>query len=140
MLSYVLNFAIVLLIVNICAVLSLDIMDISGEQQRDVTHNIIKTRLDSNRRPIHSSVSAQLRNDLDKMNDSKGNIYCGSCYGGLEPESGCCNTCDDVRQAYVNRGWSFSNPDAVDQVCPTTHFSVRAPYLHSVCMKAGQKN
>jgi len=33
----------------------------------------------------------------------------------LEPASGCCNTCEDVRTAYVNRGWSFSNPDAIDQ-------------------------
>ncbi|KAF8635885.1 hypothetical protein AX15_000066 [Amanita polypyramis BW_CC] len=98
-----------------CYLLSLDIMDISGEQQRDVSHNILKTRLDSGRRPIQDSVNAQLRNDLDQITSTRDSNYCGSCYGGLEPEGGCCNTCDDVRQAYVNRGWSFSNPDAVEQ-------------------------
>ena len=31
---------------------------------------------------------------------------CGSCYGaGNEGE--CCNTCDDVREAYRKKGWSF---------------------------------
>ncbi|KAK2465257.1 hypothetical protein APHAL10511_002611 [Amanita phalloides] len=98
-----------------CYLLSLDIMDISGEQQRDVTHNILKTRLDDKGRPIQHAVSVELKNDLDKISAGKSSNYCGSCYGGTEPESGCCNTCDEVRQAYVNRGWSFSNPDAVEQ-------------------------
>lgn len=96
--------------------LSLDVMDISGETQRDVSHNILKTRLDDKGREVPNSRSAELKNDLDKMNEQKGEGYCGSCYGGLEPEGGCCQTCDDVRQAYVNRGWSFSTPDSIEQV------------------------
>ncbi|PFH53987.1 hypothetical protein AMATHDRAFT_73002 [Amanita thiersii Skay4041] len=98
-----------------CYLLSLDVMDISGEQQRDVSHNILKRRLDSQGVAIPNSVSAELRNDIDKFNEAQGGAYCGSCYGGIGPESGCCNTCEAVRQAYVNRGWSFSNPEAVEQ-------------------------
>ncbi|KAF8627493.1 hypothetical protein AX17_006304 [Amanita inopinata Kibby_2008] len=98
-----------------CYLLSLDVMDISGELQRDVSHNILKTRLDDRGIPIPNSVSAELKNDLDKLNEAQGDNYCGSCYGGLEPEGGCCNSCDAVRQAYVGRGWSFTNPDAVEQ-------------------------
>ncbi|KAJ7600844.1 Sec1-like protein [Mycena floridula] len=98
-----------------CYLLSLDVMDISGETQRDISHNILKTRLDKKGIAFPTAVSADLRNDLDKMNELKAADYCGSCYGGLEPEGGCCNTCEDVRQAYVNRGWSFSNPDAIEQ-------------------------
>ena len=30
---------------------------------------------------------------------------CGSCYGA---ESGCCNTCEDVRAAYKEKNWSFN--------------------------------
>jgi len=41
---------------------------------------------------------------------------CGNCYGGEPPESGCCNTCDDVKEAYVKKGWSFNNPEGVEQV------------------------
>ncbi len=95
---------------------SLDVMDISGETQRDVSHNVLKTRLDKTGVPVPAAVSSDLRNDLDKINEQKASGYCGSCYGGLEPASGCCNTCEEVRQAYVNRGWSFSNPDAINQV------------------------
>lgn len=98
-----------------CYLLSLDVMDISGETQRDLSHNILKTRLNDLGVAIPHSVSAELKNDLDKINEQKDVNYCGSCYGGLEPEGGCCNTCEDVRQAYMNRGWSFGNPDAIEQ-------------------------
>ncbi|XP_006462752.1 hypothetical protein AGABI2DRAFT_207344 [Agaricus bisporus var. bisporus H97] len=98
-----------------CFLLSLDVMDISGEVQRDISHNILKTRLENNGTIVPASYSAQLQNELDKMNEVQQSGYCGSCYGGVEPASGCCNTCDEVRQAYVNRGWSFSSPDAIEQ-------------------------
>jgi hypothetical protein len=91
-------------------------MDISGETQRDLSHNILKTRLDGHGVAVPNSVSGELKNDLDKINAQRDANYCGSCYGGVEPEGGCCNTCEEVRQSYVNRGWSFGNPDAIEQV------------------------
>jgi hypothetical protein len=99
-------------------VLNLDVTDISGEIVRDITHHVVKTRLDpSAGMPIHDGqYRTELKNELDKQVAVKGANYCGSCYGGLEPESGCCNTCDDVRLAYSNRGWAFGNPDSIDQV------------------------
>jgi len=97
-----------------CYLLSLDVMDISGHQQRDLTHNVLKRRLDPQGNAIDET-SAGLGSELDKVVAGRGSDYCGSCYGGVEPPSGCCNTCEEVRQAYVSRGWSFSNPDAVDQ-------------------------
>ena len=36
---------------------------------------------------------------------------CGNCYGSKD---GCCNTCDDVKRAYLNRGWTF-NPVEIKQ-------------------------
>ena len=95
-------------------------MDISGETQSDITHNILKTRLDEKGQPVSHAIIAELQNDLDKLNQQRQDGYCGSCYGGIEPESGCCNTCDEVRQAYVNRGWSFNRPDSIEQVRSTT--------------------
>eukprot|EP01052_Picozoa_sp_SAG31_P053359 SAG31_NODE_13643_length_855_cov_4.900419_2_plen_106_part_00 len=32
--------------------------------------------------------------------------YCGSCYGAAGPDE-CCNTCEDVKNAYRKKGWSF---------------------------------
>lgn len=102
---------------NAKIVLSLDVMDISGETQRDVSHNIWKVRLDTLGKEVPHSHDPNPGNDLDKINAARGANYCGSCYGGVDPPSGCCQTCEDVRMAYVNRGWSFSNPDAIEQVC-----------------------
>jgi hypothetical protein len=46
---------------------------------------------------------------------------CGSCYGAAE-DGVCCDTCDDVRQAYRRNGWSFDNHehriDGIAQVPP----------------------
>lgn len=101
----------------ILIVLSLDVMDISGETQRDLSHNIVKARLDEAGAVVPNSHSSEMRNKLDVMNDQTKENYCGSCYGGVAPgDNGCCNTCEEVRQAYVNKGWSFSNPDSIEQV------------------------
>lgn len=41
---------------------------------------------------------------------------CGSCYGAVSlREDGCCNTCQDVREAYVKSGWGMVNVNIIDQ-------------------------
>ena len=97
-------------------VLSLDLMDISGELQRDISHDIIKTRLTDAGTAVPGAQIGELRNDIDKLNEQRTDGYCGSCYGGEPPEGGCCNSCDSVREAYTRRGWSFANPGGIDQV------------------------
>ena len=101
---------------DLCPVLSLDLMDISGELQRDISHDVIKTRLTSEGTVVQGSQVGELRNDIDKLNEQRTEGYCGSCYGGEPDESGCCNSCDSVREAYTRRGWSFGNPGSIDQV------------------------
>jgi len=54
-----------------CYLLSLDVTDISGEAQRYLSHNILKQRLDSSGKPIANSHSAELENELDRMNKQK---------------------------------------------------------------------
>ncbi|OJA17193.1 hypothetical protein AZE42_00174 [Rhizopogon vesiculosus] len=98
-----------------CYLLSLDVMDISGEQQRDVSHNILKKRVTPTGVDIPAQRGSDLRNEVDKLAERRASGYCGSCYGGVEPENGCCNSCEEVRQAYVNKGWSFTNPDGIEQ-------------------------
>ncbi|KZT09274.1 endoplasmic reticulum-derived transport vesicle ERV46 [Laetiporus sulphureus 93-53] len=99
-----------------CYLLSLDVMDISGETQSDISHNILKKRIGKNGEPMSGlNTPTDLQNDLDKLNTARGPDYCGSCFGGQPPESGCCNTCDQVRQAYVDRGWSFNRPESIEQ-------------------------
>jgi len=99
-----------------CGYLSVDAMDISGEHQLDVDHNIFKKRLDKEGQPLNESPVKQ-----PELGDQSVAVvelpkdYCGSCYGA-EPYSGyCCNTCDQVQEVYRKKGWAFVNPDGIEQ-------------------------
>lgn len=95
--------------------LSLDLMDISGERQSDITHNIVKTRLNPDGHEISSEKVNQLKGDAHRAAEVQDPNYCGSCYGASPPANGCCNTCEDVQQAYSRQGWSFSDPTGIEQ-------------------------
>ncbi|CAI5965233.1 unnamed protein product [Closterium sp. NIES-64] len=108
-----------------CAVLSLDAMDISGEQHLDVVHNIYKRRLTPIGLPVEGIDSKHeigaKQHDVLKKRDKFGNVvpddqdFCGSCYGAAETDDQCCNNCEEVREAYNKRGWAFNNADAIEQ-------------------------
>ncbi|SGY84777.1 BQ5605_C009g05719 [Microbotryum silenes-dioicae] len=102
-----------------CYLLSVDIMDISGEHQNDIHHDMTKTRLSKEGKVIDAPKGTGLTGDVERQAKTKDPNYCGNCYGGVPPTEGerpgCCNTCDDVRESYVKRGWSFVNPDKVEQ-------------------------
>ena len=84
--------------------LSIDVMDSAGEHQNNIDHDVFKTRIDKWGVPV-ATAKAESGVRLGNEDDSHDNAvkalvdpnYCGSCYGGVAPESGCCNTCDEVR-------------------------------------------
>ncbi|KAK6907281.1 hypothetical protein I203_101271 [Kwoniella mangroviensis CBS 8507] len=98
-----------------CYLLSLDVMDISGEHQTELEHHISKTRLDKNGRALETVEGGQLKGDVERQNLKSDPNYCGSCYGASPDESGCCNSCEAVRQAYARKGWSFNDPSGIEQ-------------------------
>lgn len=53
--------------------------------------------------------------------------YCGDCYGAKAPQNaqkeGCCNSCEEVRDAYAREGWAFKTEN-VEQ-CEREHYSER---------------
>ncbi|GJN02729.1 hypothetical protein PR202_ga20110 [Eleusine coracana subsp. coracana] len=77
-----------------CSIISLDAMDISGLEHLDVKHDIFKQRIDA-----HGNVIATRQDAV----------------GGMKSDGQCCNTCEDVREAYRKKGWGVSNPDLLDQ-------------------------
>uniref|UniRef100_A0A803LUM3 Uncharacterized protein n=1 Tax=Chenopodium quinoa TaxID=63459 RepID=A0A803LUM3_CHEQI len=70
-----------------CSILSLDAMDISGEQHLDVKHDIIKKRLDSHGNVIETRQEGIGAPKIEKPLQRHGGrlehneTYCGSCYG-----------------------------------------------------------
>ncbi|CAA2982300.1 endoplasmic reticulum-Golgi intermediate compartment 3-like [Olea europaea subsp. europaea] len=104
-----------------CSILSLDAMDISGEQHLDVRHDIIKKRIDAHGNVIetrqdgigHPKIEKPLQRHGGRLEHNE--TYCGSCYGAEASDDDCCNSCEEVREAYRKKGWAISNPDLIDQ-------------------------
>lgn len=108
-----------------CELLTLDVMDVSGDIQSEVMHGIQKTRLSpvsEGGRAIESSALTLHENDAPHLAPD----YCGSCYAADAPETatkaGCCNTCDDVRNAYAEKSWAFGRGEGVEQ-CEREHYA-----------------
>ncbi|EGG17141.1 endoplasmic reticulum-golgi intermediate compartment protein 3 [Cavenderia fasciculata] len=102
-----------------CAFLSLDAMDVSGDHQFDVAHNIFKKRLSPTGMPI-ADASPQREDTINKRvpaGNENDKVDCGSCYGAEDPSRGisCCSTCEEVRTAYQKKGWSIQEYSGIAQ-------------------------
>ena len=108
-----------------CELLTLDVMDVSGELQTGVMHGIHKVRLTSAKEG--SKVLDTAKYDI-MAEDAASHLspdYCGECYGAKAPagakKPGCCNTCDEVRDAYAASSWAFERGEGVEQ-CEREHY------------------
>ncbi|XP_026757403.2 endoplasmic reticulum-Golgi intermediate compartment protein 3 isoform X1 [Galleria mellonella] len=101
-----------------CNYLVLDAMDSSGEQHLQMDHNIHKRRLDLDGNPIEEPKKEEiaLSSTTVKQNSSEiVKVTCGSCYGAAFNESQCCNTCEDVKEAYRLRRWALPDLTTIEQ-------------------------
>ena len=94
-------------------------MDTSGEQHLQIDHNIYKRSLDINGNPIAEPEKEELIKKATNATTAVEKVEkkCGSCYGAesVELNITCCNTCADVRDAYMKRRWAFNNPETIEQ-------------------------
>ncbi|KAI8329728.1 endoplasmic reticulum vesicle transporter-domain-containing protein [Chlamydoabsidia padenii] len=100
-----------------CHILSLDVMDESGQHISNYDHDVFKVRLDENGNEIQAEKQARLSNphvaeDL-AFKHQKDENYCGPCYGAA-PDDQCCNTCEQVKEAYTKVSWAF-RPNEIEQ-------------------------
>ncbi|TMW98386.1 uncharacterized protein [Solanum lycopersicum] len=104
-----------------CSLLSLDARDISGEEHFDIRHDIFKKRIDSHGAVIEVRQDGIGAPKIEKPLQRHGGrlehneTYCGSCFGAETADDECCNSCEEVREAYRKRGWGMTNPDLIDQ-------------------------
>eukprot|EP01130_Rhizamoeba_saxonica_P013682 TRINITY_DN585_c0_g1_i2.p1 TRINITY_DN585_c0_g1~~TRINITY_DN585_c0_g1_i2.p1 ORF type:complete len:381 (-),score=75.74 TRINITY_DN585_c0_g1_i2:25-1167(-) len=99
-----------------CGFLSVDAIDKAGEHQLDVDHSIVKNRMDSEGNLLNTKHhKSELRRDEHEVEMDLPDDYCGSCYGAETKQLKCCNTCDQVQEAYRGKGWSFTNPGKIEQ-------------------------
>ncbi|KAG0378767.1 hypothetical protein BGX24_002861 [Mortierella sp. AD032] len=120
-----------------CYILTLDVMDVAGDHQSDISHSVYKVQLS----PDGSEVKRERAPNLgDTGPDPKevGENYCGDCGGAEKPASGCCNTCEEVRQAYVRSGWSFSRPEGIEQCVREGYMDKMKEQANQGCRMHGQ--
>jgi len=101
-----------------CSVVSVDVMDIAGDQQLDVEHQVFKKRLSADGDPISPSGYQDRKlggEEVPKSVATRDDNYCGSCYGAEDDAKRCCNTCEEVREQYRKKGWAFTDPDSMEQ-------------------------
>ncbi|KAF2482579.1 endoplasmic reticulum vesicle transporter-domain-containing protein [Neohortaea acidophila] len=112
-----------------CELLTLDVMDVSGEVQTGVMHGVSKVRLRPHQEgggevPGASAQQLMLNEEREALEHLDPN-YCGECYGAPAPENGlkkgCCQTCQEVRDAYASISWSFGRGNGVEQ-CEREHY------------------
>jgi len=109
-----------------CELLTLDVMDVSGDVQTGVMHGVNKVRLAPESEGGHAIESSALQLNSAEQASHLGPDYCGGCYGAPAPagaaKPGCCNTCAEVREAYAGVSWSFGRGENVEQ-CEREHYS-----------------
>ncbi|KAJ6808690.1 endoplasmic reticulum-Golgi intermediate compartment protein 3-like [Iris pallida] len=104
-----------------CSLIAVDTMDISGEQHYDIRHDITKKRIDHLGNVIESKQGGVGAPKIEKPLQRHGGrldhneTYCGSCYGAEVADDDCCNSCEEVREAYRKKGWGLSNLELIDQ-------------------------
>jgi hypothetical protein len=110
-----------------CSMLSIDAEDVTGQKHEGLLHNIFKRRVNSDGTAVGRADSHSLggaitttdelleektramkegRETLTEESAMASGKDCGSCYGaGMAGQ--CCSSCDEVRELYKQKGWSF---------------------------------
>ena len=116
-----------------CDILTMDIMDQAGDLQLDLLESgFTKTRVAVDEQGHIHDIDASVEefkpgvlNKDEAMKQKRDTTdYCGSCYGALDQQHNneadaknrvCCQTCDEVHDAYLQAGWAFYDGAEIEQ-------------------------
>ena len=65
---------------------------------------------------------------------------CGSCYGAETFEGQCCNTCEEVIEAYQRRGWQLPRKNLIEQCRRKLQDTIEGPSEPEGCLLFGYIN
>jgi endoplasmic reticulum-Golgi intermediate compartment protein 3 len=96
-----------------CEDLHVDVMDVAGDSQVDIEDTLVKFRLNRYGQRIGSDLLKAESNEHQLKQEQRALIlksqlpedYCGPCYGAAQNIDHCCNTCDDLLDAYKANKW-----------------------------------
>lgn len=123
-----------------CDLLNFDIQDDSGALYLDdkIDSNFEKIRLNNVGKPLSSEQLKLIDNvKLDAPLTPNSDDYCGPCYGSRE---GCCQTCQDVRDAYLEKGWAFFDGKNIEQCEREGFVQLINTHLNEGCRIKGSAN
>jgi endoplasmic reticulum-Golgi intermediate compartment protein 3 len=97
-----------------CEDLHLDAIDVAGDSQINIEDTLKKRQLHETSGKWYSKEEMEAEtNQHRKQQERKEELlkkelpedYCGPCYGAHQEENQCCQTCDDVIEAYSKKRW-----------------------------------
>lgn len=111
-----------------CSYISLDAMDSSGNHQIDLDQKIVKTRL--------SLSGSKVKPINENKPKKKEQSYCGDCYGAADKTKKCCNSCEEVREQYRKKGWTFK-PEKIAQCVDENYMDTLKNQKDEGCQLSG---
>jgi len=124
-----------------CEDLHVDVMDVAGDSHLNVEQTMKKTSLNVMGRPfgktelVESNKHRQEQEEKELiMKEKVPENYCGPCYGAHEADDQCCNTCDDLVEAYRKKKWNSVSITLTAEQCVREGRDKKEPKL----MKKGE--
>lgn len=108
-----------------CNDLHLDVIDVAGDSQIDLSDKMYKQRLNLNgSSKSHALLAAEAnikaeedKKHLEALNNIVPQNYCGPCYGASLEQDQCCNSCDEVLDAYKKKRWNEQAVQPLAEQC-----------------------
>jgi endoplasmic reticulum-Golgi intermediate compartment protein 3 len=106
-----------------CEDLHVDVMDVAGDAQLDITETLKKRSIHRNGKlmseeEVNLNKHQQLQVKKDELMKAELPAdYCGPCYGAHETEGECCNTCDELLAAYHKKNWKDTVVQMFSEQC-----------------------
>lgn len=98
-----------------CVDLHLDAMDVAGDSQNNIQDTLVKRHLHTDGTLLSNEEIKVETNKHQQEYENKQRIlkeklppdYCGPCFGAHEKEGQCCQTCDELIEAYKKKMWKY---------------------------------